>query len=200
MIPKTGVVPPNGYHFVVTNSGVDYTIQGDSYEHVAEKLLKYRVANQLPLGRPYEEVCEYVCSKWPHFCTDQTPIVAAPESTKPTFTIEVLHWVQLLWKRQALVPQPLVSDAEAQRRADVCRDCPRQQDWSDYGCGTCVDSVRRQSAVFRAGKEVFSAKKVTGCSVLGQENHAAAWAAVGSLPDMTPEQKQALPSQCWRRV
>jgi len=200
VIPRTGVIPPNGYHFIERHGDVEKIINGTSYENVAEQLLKYRVSNQLPLGRPYEEVCAYVCGTWPHFCTDQEPVGLVPESSKPTFTIEVLQWVQLLWKRQAHVPQPLVNDMEANRRAEICKDCPFQKDWSDYGCGTCVDSVRRQSLVFRAGKDVAGTKKPMGCSILGQENHAAVWAAKGSLPDMTPEQKAQLPAPCWRRA
>lgn len=199
MIPKTGVIPPNGYHFIERHNGVERIINGTSYENVAEQLLKYRVSNSLPYGRPFEEVCEYVCSGWPHFCTDHAPASPSPEATKPTFTIEVLQWTQMLWKRQAHIPQPLVSDIEANRRAEICKGCPFQKDWADYGCGTCVDSVRRHSTVFRAGKEVAGAKKPMGCSILGQENHAAVWAAKGSLPDMTPEQKNQLPTQCWRR-
>lgn len=171
-------------------------LDGQSYVEVAERLLKYRVANGLPLGKPLDEIHAYVCTKWPHFC-NSNPRIEAPTSSEPTFAVKVMQWLQILWRQQALIPTQHVSEAEANRRASVCAGCPRQQSWADYGCGSCVDSIRRQSLVFRAGKETYA--KPTGCSILGQENQAACWGALSVLPDSTPEQRQLLPTRCWRK-
>jgi len=102
-----------------------------------------------------------------------------------------------MWQRQALSPTPLVSDTEAQRRACICAECPFQKDWADYGCGSCVDGVRQRSYVFRAGREVTP--KVTGCSILKQDNTSAIFAAKSSLPEATIEQREKLPRNCWRK-
>lgn len=198
MTPNEGVVPPNGFHFNETHGATTIRIEGSSYDDVAEQLLKYRLANKLELGRPKEEVLSYVCTTWPHFCKEQL-FQAPTTSIKPSFTIAVLQWMQKVWQRQSIVPQMLVSDMEANRRAEICRDCPLQRDWADYGCGSCIDQVRRQSIVFRAGKEVSNASKVTGCSILEQENHSACWAHRDTLPEATQEQKDALPNRCWRK-
>jgi hypothetical protein len=193
MIPKEGIIPPGGHHFIENGQRLD----GDSFKGVAEQLLRYRIANKIPVGQPLNEVNEYVCSNWPHFCLQQAPEVQYRLSSEPTFTIAVLHWMTTLWQRQSLTPTPLVSDTEAQRRAAICKECRFQKDWSDYGCGSCVEGVRQRSFVFRAGRETVS--KVTGCGILKQENSAAVFAAIASLPEATAEEREKLPSNCWRK-
>lgn len=198
MTPNASVVPPNGHHFIEKNGDTEVRIDGQSYVEVAEKLLKYRAANGYPLGEPLEEIYAYVCTTWPHFCNNNPRIDPRTDGEAP-LTIKMIGWLQDLWNRQALIPTPLVTSSEAQRRADICKACPKQQSWADYGCGTCVDTVARKSLVFRAGKEVIGAKHLHGCSILGQENHTACWASKSVLPDTTPEQRQLLPAQCWRK-
>ena len=198
MIPNASIVPPGGHHFVEKNGETEVRLDGVSYEEVAEKLLKYRVTNRYALGEPLKEIYDFVCKTWPHFCNANTYVEPRTDGDAP-LTIKCISWLRDLWARQALVPAMLVNENEANRRAEICRDCPFNQSWEDYGCGTCVDTVVRQSIVFRAGKEVYRAKYVHGCSILGQENHAACWASGKILPDMTSEQNQKLPSQCWRK-
>jgi hypothetical protein len=196
MIPKSGIIPPGGFHFFEERNGTRHKIEGHSYADVAEQLLRFRIANKIAVGQPMDEVNSYVCETWPHFChAAATPVM--PRTSEPTHTVGVLAWVRLLWERQALVPQPLENESTANRRAAICHGCQFQKDWADYGCGSCVDAVRKQSYVFRAGREVQP--KVTGCSILKQENNAACFASKSSLPDMTPQQREALPNHCWRK-
>lgn len=197
MTPKTGVVPPGGHHFIEKHGDTERRIEGGSYDEVAERLLRYRVTNGLPLGQPKVEVEQYVCSNWPHFCSDRAP-VDSPVSSAPGFVAGVTMWLQQLNRRQASVPEGLVSEAEANRRAEICRGCPMQKSWHE-GCGLCIATVERQSLLFRADKKVSNAKDIQGCSVLFQENHAAAWAHKDALPEVPAEQLAQLPSHCWRR-
>lgn len=193
MAPKEGIIPPGGHHFVESDG---HRIEGSSFKEVAEGMIRYRLANKLPLGQPMDELNQYVCGNWPHFCAQPAPEITGQVSSEPAFTVAVMHWLSRLWDRQSLVPTPLVSDTEAQRRAAICRECPRQQDWADYGCGSCVDNIRRRSYVFRAGRET---SKVTGCSILKQENQSAVFAAQATLPEPTQEQAAQLPNNCWRK-
>lgn len=197
MSPKEGIIPPGGHHFIEQVGGATHRIDGDSFRDVAEKLLKFRVANKIAVGQPMDEINEYVCKNWPHFCHMPSQEPNYRVSAEPSFTIAVLHWVTKLWQRQALTPTPLVPDAEAARRAAVCRECPMQRDWADYGCGACVEGVRKRSFVFRAGRDI--GVKVTGCSVLKQDNTSAIFASHSSLPEVTAEENAKLPSNCWRK-
>ena len=198
MTPKEGIIPPGGHHFIERVGETSHRIDGDSFRNVAERLLKFRVANKLPVGQPLDEVYAYVCSNWPHFCHVPSPEQQPRTTSEPSFTIGVLHWVTRLWQRQALTPAPLVSDTVAEQRAAICRACPHQRDWADYGCGSCVEGVRQRSFVFRAGREVGT--KVTGCAILKQDNTSAIFASVSSLPEATPEERAKLPNHCWRKT
>jgi hypothetical protein len=196
MIPKTSVIPPGGHHFYQPLNGVKHRIDGASYTEVAENLLRFRIANKIDVGRPMDELNEYVCGTWPHFCSGAAPQVF-PRTSEPAFTIGVLEWTKRLWERQSLNPQPLESEVTANRRAEICSKCPHQKEWADYGCGSCVASVRQQSFVFRAGRTTN--RKVSGCSILKQENAAACFASLSVLPDATVAQREALPNHCWRK-
>lgn len=198
MTPKQNVVPPNGHHFVDRSSGVEHKIVGHSYQDVAEKLLRYRLANKLPVGSPLTEVYEYVCSTWPHFCDATPQEVVYRTTSEPSFTVAVMLWMSKMWDRQARTPKSLVPDSEAIRRAVICQACPLQKDWSDYGCGSCVSSIRQKGFVFRAGRET-GIKGVMGCGVLKQDNTTAVFAHLEGLPEAAEEQKLRLPNGCWRK-
>lgn len=70
-IPTRGLVPPNGWHFPATP---DYLIQGSSYSDVVSRLSSYRQQNRLPAGDPAREVAHYLCTNWPHFCSEANDI------------------------------------------------------------------------------------------------------------------------------
>ncbi|NBW10607.1 MAG: hypothetical protein EBR82_21540 [Caulobacteraceae bacterium] len=199
MIPKQSVVPPSGHHFIDRSGGNEHRIIGSSYQDVAEQILKYRLSNRLAIGNPLQELYEFVCGTWPHFCDTAQPEATYNVTSEPAFTVAVMNWMANAWSRQANTPNALVSDGEAQRRAEVCRGCPKQIDWADYGCGSCVASIRQKGYVFRAGRET-GIKNVTGCSVLKQDNSTAVFAHLDSLPDATPEQMEKLPTGCWRKI
>lgn len=197
MIPKEGIIPPGGHHYIERHQGTETKIVGHSYQDVAEQLLKFRIANKIALGQPLDDVRGFVCTNWPHFCTDNQPMVATRTTSEPSFTVAVMQWMATLWDRQARVPKNLVGDAEAQRRAAICQGCPLQRDWADYGCGSCVASVRQKGYVYRAGRE--TGIKITGCAVLKQDNTTAVFAHPDALPEATEAQRASLPHQCWRK-
>lgn len=198
MSPKANIVPPGGFHFVDRSNGEEHRIVGSSYQDVAEQVLRYRLANKLPVGQPLDEVFGYVCNNWPHFCSSASVPVPSPVSVKPSFTVGVMQWMARLWERQAASPRQLVSDTEAARRANICRGCPLQKDWADYGCASCVSSIRQKGYVFRAGRET-GLKGVTGCRLLVQDNTTAVFADLASLPDVPVEVREQMPNNCWRK-
>lgn len=73
-IPTSGLVPPNGWHFPVSEH---HTITGESFSDLVTRLTVYRDQNSIPPGpSPTHEVAEYICTRWPHFCADASDIPA----------------------------------------------------------------------------------------------------------------------------
>lgn len=198
-VPKESVIPPGGFHFIEKREGhPDLRIEGSSYRDVAAQLLRHRLANHVEPGDPLTEVFAYVCSNWPHFCDEAGPVsTQIPKSPNGHLSTQVLHWLNQLWKKQAGVPKMLVSDTKARARAESCANCPFQRNWTDGGCGSCIEAAKQVGYVYRAGRTTGLENNLLACNITKQDNRTAVWS--DNLPDLTPEQKAALPNICWRR-
>jgi len=197
--PKESIVPPGGHHFIEKREGhADVRIEGGSYKEVAENLLRYRLANKFSPGDPLREVYAYVCGAWPHFCDEPVPLATkGPSGPAPAhLSYRVLQFLNQLWRLQAGAPRELANDMLARARAEVCARCPKQQSWTDGGCGSCISQAQQVGYVYRAGRSTGSDSVLLGCRVLGQDNKTAVWST--NLPDITPQQRAELPESCWR--
>lgn len=193
-VPSEHTIPPGGFHFMEG----DVRIDGHSYPSVAENLLRYRIENKLPLGSPLEEVHRYVCSRWPHFCHQNSSPNPGHPNALPSLTSRVANWLAQLYRdaRYIDISKNFVSPGLAEARAAICRSCPRNAEWKS-GCGSCGAATIRVGFTYRAGRDVPGAEALLACDVLGQDNRTAVWLA--QLPMMTAEQQHALPAQCWRK-
>ncbi len=192
-VPKDSLIPPGGYHFVAEG----LRIEGSSYQDVAEKLLRYRLENSLPPGNPMAEVLNYICDTWPHFCSDTSPVT--PVNTKPatSLTSRVTSWMAALYRtlRGTNIADSYVDQAEADRRALVCINCPFHTEWR-RGCSSCIEGTKRVGYTFRGGRQAANESKLMSCSIIGHEAQTAVW--VKTPPPLTAEEQASLPSHCWR--
>ena len=192
-VPKDSLIPPGGYHFVAEG----LRIEGNSYQDVAEKLLRYRLENSLPPGNPMAEVLNYICDTWPHFCSDTSPVT--PGNTKPatSLTSRVTSWMAALYRtlRGTNIADSYVDQAEADRRALVCINCPFHTEWR-RGCSSCIEGTKRVGYTFRGGRQAANESKLMSCSIIGHEAQTAVW--VKTPPPLTAEEQASLPSHCWR--
>jgi hypothetical protein len=192
--PKSGIIPPGGYHFEDEHGRVE----GSSYDDVAEQLLRFRVQNKLPLGMPLAEVVNYTCSRHPHFCHAPQAQVSVSKAAKPALSGRVIEWYSALYRglRGTDVSQNYVDAGTANQRAKTCLSCPAHTEWRT-GCGSCVSSARRIGHTYRAGRKVEYEDKLLACDIVGHDCATAVW--VKAAPSLTPEQNDALPSHCWRK-
>jgi len=93
MTPKENIVPPGGFHY---KDPAGYTVEGHSYQSVADNLMRYRVDNKLPVGNPLKDVFDYVCNNWPHFCTAHNPVLHGGNG-KPSLASRVSMWLSNLY-------------------------------------------------------------------------------------------------------
>lgn len=195
LLPKTSIVPPGGFHFVDETGAVPVRIEGYDAEDVAVKTLKHRLAAALPAGNPLEEYRSWLCSTWPHFCTDTSP----PERGSTIVSGEHISKRTATWMGQFFrggFTSKFVSDGEAARRAAICATCPKNIRYNETGCGACLESIERLSFVYRANRATPSDLLLYACNETGQHNGCAVWAV--TLPAL-PEAAQ-LPTHCWRKA
>jgi hypothetical protein len=193
-VPKDSLIPPNGFHF----KSDDLYIEGSSYQDVAEKLLRYRLENNVSTGNPMAEVLDYICNSWPHFCSDTSPISPLNMKPAPSLTARVTAWMASLYRtlRGTNISESYVDQGEANRRAAICLACPFHVEWR-RGCSSCIEGTQRVGYTFRGGRQAAHEAKLMSCSILGHEAKTAVW--VKTPPPPTTEQHSDLPTNCWMK-
>ena len=189
-----GAIPPGGYHFPDRSGGSEVRIDGYSIEDVAGNVLKFRLQNNRDPGNPMQEVQEYICSSWPHFCRDIAPAKVAharlPEPLSRRCASMIGAWFA------SVADDPGVTQAEANRRAAICALCPTNKNHENGGCGACTSQVQRLSFIYRHNRSTAQDSALKCCDILSTPLQAAVWSA--KLPPFTEEQRGALPNNCWR--
>ena len=196
LVPKTSVVPPNGYHFIDRSGPSPVTIYGDSFEDVSMQVMKLRLANNRPVGNPQQELIDYVCLTWPHFCNETNPAAPVPGGNKiVNLSTRVAEWVAFLMTTN---PADVgVAPEEVARRASICADCQHNREFR-HGCGPCVASINRLYFVFRRDRKVPNEDKLGGCYLTGQHNAAAVLCK--NQTNVSAAINAELPTFCWRKA
>jgi len=192
--PKEGIIPPGGFHY--EDKVQRFRVEGSSYQSVAEAVLRYRLENKLPVGNPLKDVLDYVCTNWPHFCSDHNAPLPVGNG-QPALSSRVATWISSLYRFVRSTTTKFVTPEEANRRARICEQCPINKDWKT-GCGSCLQAAVQLGYTFRAGRKVDNEKALGACEVIGQENATAVW--VDNLLPLAPEEQRRLPEKCWRRA
>lgn len=192
---RQGCIPPGGHHFIDRSGPMETRIDGASPEDVATNVLKFRLQNNRPPGNPMQELIDYVCGTWPHFCHDTNPpqlyVPAVPEPLGRRSAAMIGQWFATVGD------DPGVSHEEAYRRAAICALCPANQACEQGGCGACAGQIQRLSFIYRHGRATPQDSALKCCDVLSTPLQAAVWSS--KLPAPTDEQRIQLPNNCWRQ-
>lgn len=195
LVPHSSVIPPGGYHLIDNSTGVPVRIEGTSPEDVAKKVLEFRLSNQKAPGNPLQEVNDFICSSWPHFCRETNPgeQVAIPRSrSRIHISTRVATWMAAFIR--GFQRDPGVHPSVAERRAVICAQCPKNVSFAS-GCGACQDSIARLSFIWKRDRATAMDKQLGACEVTSQHNGCAVWAEKLPPVDATDE----LPGFCWRK-
>ena len=191
LVPIDGIIPPGGYHFVDRSGGTENRITGSGYANVAENLLSFRLKNGYPMGNPLQEVYDYVCSNWRHVCTDTNP-EPAPIDPRASLASRVSDWVGRFVTLTG--PDAGAEETVAKQRADVCRGCPKNQNYRG-GCTPCVASIEQQSFIYRRNRDVPGGDTLGACTVLNEHTRTSVWST-----KLKPIPAGAdVPDTCWRK-
>lgn len=178
---------PNGGYFFEEADGIK--IKGASWPAVERAVKKYRENRGVPVGDIHAEVMTQACERNPALCFEQPTGLPKPQTTLKG---RVFEWLAARSRMARQSPLDYVGDAEARRRAAICRKCPMQKKISHL-CSTCSDSraaLRKSVLAERVPVDV----SIEACSVLGSDLQSAVHLA--EQPETNPD----LPDFCWRRT
>ena len=176
-----GVVPPGS---VKGSRGFDFHEGGIWFtaltlEALAEKLQEYRAANGTPLGNPLQEVIDF---------NDRKTRLVQSQKAGPNLREQAIKWLESKLRTKPTY----VDQEEADRRAAICVECPRNtMNWKPGSCQTCVKNADRAVAILLSGRKPHP---LGVCATLAQVNTVSVY-----LNDPKVENIE-LPDFCWRRV
>jgi hypothetical protein len=195
-----GKVPPNGWHFEVVPG---LRLEAINEEELVKLIFEYRLRHNIPVGDIERDIDDYYCSRWPKACHKEpkdwvsNPDQVGHVSAEPLLK-RVTRWAALMIHGQPKGGYSLINVDEANRRANICVGCPRNQGWRG-GCAGCSSSTATVLAQLRKVQSVKQQGNLMGCQVGGWDNATAVWMPATELP-LTDDQLKALPDRCWRKV
>ena len=194
--PKQSIIPPEGHHYVDTTTGTAVRIEGHSYEDVAEKVLRHRLQNRVPPGNALQDVYNYVCSTWPHFCTQDEASPRKSANLPEHISRRTATWTGAFARTTGV--DRGVSQQEAERRAAICAACPKNVRYElGVSCQSCVATTNQLSFVYRHGRSTSQDVALQACDVTSQHNRTAVWST--QLPALSETESNQLPENCWRK-
>jgi len=114
-------------------------IFGGDFADLAAKVANYRIINSLPMGNVDEEIHEWLCHHSPVECVPVRPrgftaniLVRGAELAR--FVSAMTAW---------MTTSDLVSQEEAERRAEICAGCRLNVELGDVSCAGCYGLAGR---------------------------------------------------------
>lgn len=163
-------------------------------EDLLFKIAQKRAELKIPVGDVRQELTDYICGQWPHYCVGlpgpaRKPGDIQPPQGKTAFDALVATLVR--WLRTPC--RELVPQEEAERRAKICSECPLQVSVK-APCGPCAISNKRSFYLVRQGRATKLDIRLKICGRLSQDNQTAVHLPLGHISSQA-----SLPDHCWAK-
>lgn len=183
---------PDGWHYPQLYNGVTTIIRGESYTELLTEVTSFRDQNGIPLDTVQKDVDEYICYTYPRQCyrkaLSRSSETVLPSLQAVRFIDELTTWALSVARDEH---REFVLPTVAERRADICRNCPFNRPWQTSTCAGCTANANRIFMNARKGKDVAFGKDLYGCSLHKFDVRAAVW-----LRDPAKRAKMS-PETCW---
>lgn len=191
---------PSGWHCLADCGLYDAApllIRAGTFNDLVISVMNYRIANMLPVEDVRREVEEWICRNTKARCR----VLSPPANAVREITVsDVWRWLKTMaaWTKNLT----LVSQEEADARAEKCAGCTKQAD--AVGCWGCSQLSEKVFSLIGFRRTRFDAQ-LKSCSVCGCNNASQAWVPLDVLKKASgnleyPEQINGEGSPpCWKR-
>lgn len=191
---------PYGGQWKFTYPPTGHVVTGRNYDALMSEAKKYFQANNIPIGLEFEaQIEDYVCASMPDACVpcdDGRPIrvtkrLGMMDVARGTRTM-LSHW----WNGRQLV-----DDAEAKRRADICRGCNLYNVPFSRPCGGLCGDLATVMNSFTGVVNHSYEEGLNSCAVCGCMLSAAIWVPLSvQCGPLSQEMKDAFAKipWCWK--
>ena len=120
MKANAGIIPPNGYHYVVNDL---VTLRAGTFDLLVKALGDWRTQNGIPVGDPERDIDNFICSNWPTFCQTEPREQAAMTKNQNMYK-HVNAWGAIMLRNMPAGGYSLVDQKTAEDRVKTCITCP----------------------------------------------------------------------------
>lgn len=158
---KGRYAPPYGGNFNLNLPDKGMVGNGYMFDQLLRDIKGYRKANALPIGVWFEEeVEEEVCKKYPGECDFNNPDMPRYAELHSS---DVARGIKIMLKHK-LAGSPLVDDATALRRAEICVKCPYNVSIRYPCAGRCGDLEETVRSVIGSKQPPFG-DRLKACAI-----------------------------------
>lgn len=191
---RSRVVPDNFRYF---HAETKHQTTGPDWWTWRDRIFEHRKSNELPLPANMMELAE------DQLCRQLSPEWCDRSEADKNFVSTRLTWADIVQGATSYVKQlfstkqPMVEQAEADRRARICAGCFLNV--NPQGCGACQKMAEFVIGDVAAKSTPYDSE-LKACAVCACPNKATVWFHMELLEEHDTPQKQAMypPEFCWR--
>lgn len=199
---------PHGGPFRIVDPLTKVECVGTTFEQLYDAVVRQRKANSQPVGIELrQELEKWVCADWPRECENHDP--NAPRNRRLTMA-DVVHGTTVLasvvmeWGKHliGMAEHPLVSQEEANTRAEACSKCQFNVTFPKPCSGLCPELAVLVNAI-KGGRKTPYDSDLKSCGICGCMTQAHVWPRLDLLArgvnDQQKQQFKAVPG-CWKQI
>lgn len=151
-------------------------ITGGDFADLVHKVTEFRIINQRPLGKPEEEIPDWICRNTEAACKPAAPAKLMPGVKASGWMVARFLKAMASW----MINGGHVDDAEANRRAEICANCQWNTEIGDGACSGCFGLTARVMQVIGGRKTRFD-DSLRFCGICGCSNAVSAYVPIDIL-------------------
>lgn len=191
---------PYGGGYVITDPMTGIQVSGGNFDMLLRSAMESRRANSVPIGIGFEQELEtWVCEKYPSECED----IGEGKIRKRYLTLRDIVAGSQVMLSQVMNSRKVVDREEAERRGQICVNCPLNDRFSKPCHGMCPELAAVVGWITGAQGTRHDAA-LHGCQICGCFNQAAIWVPLDAQwKALTDEQKEQFKTAkktlgCWK--
>lgn len=173
----------------------DVVLRGNTKDELIRVIFEYRLRNNIDVGDPNADIDSYYCRQYPKFCVQSDGM---PSQNAEPMLNRVSRWAAAMARQMPRGGYAFEAQAEADRRAQICMNCPKNVAWRG-ACGGCSGSTLQLLQQVKSLKKTRRDGNLNACTVTGWENGASVWLPLAVLR-VSDDQRADLPEACWLRT
>lgn len=194
MKPGVVMIPPSG-SLVYNRNGE--RVENMTRDGLIDDLTELRRANAKPIGDPARDIDQVLAGVEGYSSPIPVQDIEPKPHPKARLIDKVNSWLCNQYSRKGSLKY--VSAMEANRRAEICSNCPKNKEWRD-SCASCNQGakalIERNIIILSQNKQVEA--QVSACTVTGQSNRVAVWLDKECLKSSLLK-VESTPEKCWLR-